>query len=51
MRWQIINGMYCATACGLMSWKFSSLHDAIEWVFATKTAADAAAGMEKDDAN
>jgi len=51
MRWKIIGGMYCVTACGLMSWKFSSLHDAIDWVFTAKAARSAAAGMEKNDAN
>ncbi|VFS64084.1 Uncharacterised protein [Kluyvera cryocrescens] len=22
MQWKVINGWYCVTACGLMSWKF-----------------------------
>lgn len=36
MQWKIINGWYCVTACGLMSWKFLSLADAIEWAFTSK---------------
>lgn len=38
MQWKIINGWYCVTACGLMSWKFRELADAIEWAFTSKLA-------------
>ncbi|VDA37175.1 hypothetical protein BANRA_02498 [Klebsiella pneumoniae] len=39
MQWQIINGWYCVTACGLMSWKFRTLPEAISWAFVSKLAA------------
>lgn len=38
MQWKIINGWYCVTACGLMSTKFRTLHEAINWAFVTKMA-------------
>ncbi len=31
MQWKIINGWYCVTACGLMSTKCRTLHEAINW--------------------
>lgn len=38
MQWKIINGWYCVTACGLMSTKCLTLHEAINWAFITKMA-------------
>lgn len=38
MQWRIINGWYCVTACGLMSWKFRSLQDGLRWAFTEKDA-------------
>lgn len=45
MRWQIINGWYCVTACGLMSWRFRSWREAVEWAFTTKLARSVADEM------
>ncbi|EMM0296582.1 TPA: hypothetical protein ACQ7JF_001960 [Klebsiella pneumoniae] len=45
MQWQIINGWYCVTACGLMSWKFRTLPEAIIWAFVSKLAAKTEMGM------
>lgn len=42
MQWKIINGWYCITVSGLMSWKFKSLRDGIEWAFVTREACNAA---------
>lgn len=39
MQWKIINGWYCVTACGLMSWKFRTLTEAISLAFVNKLAA------------
>ncbi|MEG2664320.1 MAG: hypothetical protein RSE33_16205 [Hafnia sp.] len=38
MQWKVINGWYCVTACGLMSWKFRTLGEAMNWVFVSKLA-------------
>lgn len=45
MQWKIIDGWYCVTACGLVSWKFHSLSDAIEWAFTRKLAVKTAMEM------
>ncbi|HDG9775862.1 hypothetical protein ACX64N_06510 [Raoultella planticola] len=45
MQWQIINGWYCVTACGLMSWKFRSLHEAFDWAYVNKLAVKTEMGM------
>ena len=37
MQWKIINGWYCVTACGFMSWK-----EGIKWAFVSKEARDVA---------
>ncbi|TDN60792.1 hypothetical protein [Scandinavium goeteborgense] len=42
MQWKIINGWYCVTVCGLMSWKFLTLREGIQWAFITKEATDVA---------
>ncbi|EHK5578512.1 hypothetical protein LKB41_002211 [Salmonella enterica] len=42
MQWKIINGWYCVTACGLMSWKFRTLAEGIKWVFINKVAHEVA---------
>ncbi|MEX3021558.1 hypothetical protein AB4K05_18360 [Kluyvera sp. STS39-E] len=42
MQWQFINGWYCVTACGVMSWKFRDLQEGIEWAFVTKEANEVA---------
>lgn len=42
MQWKLINGWYCVTACGLMSWKFRDLQEGVEWAFITKEANDVA---------
>lgn len=42
MQWKIINGWYCVTACGFMSWKFRSLQEGIKWAFVSKEARDVA---------
>ncbi len=36
MQWKIINGWYCVTACGFMSWKFRTLQEGIKWAFVSK---------------
>lgn len=38
MQWKVINGWYCVTACGLMSWKFRTLGEAMILVFVSKLA-------------
>ncbi|HBE5193820.1 TPA: hypothetical protein KMA46_000876 [Escherichia coli] len=38
MQWKVINGWYCVTACGLMSLKFRTLGEAMNWVFVSKLA-------------
>lgn len=40
MQWKIINGWYCVTACGFMSWKFRTLQEGIKWAFVSKEARD-----------
>lgn len=45
MQWKFSDGFYLVTICGLMSWKFSSLHDGIEWAFITKEAHNVANEM------
>ena len=44
MQWKIINGWYCVTACGFMSWKFRTLQEqeGIKWAFVSKEARDVA---------
>lgn len=42
MQWQFINGWYCVTACGVMSWKFRDLQEGIAWAFVTKEANEVA---------
>lgn len=42
MQWKIINGWYCVTACGFMSWKFRTLQEGIKWAFVSKKARDVA---------
>ncbi len=42
MQWKIINGWYCVTACGFMSWKFRNLQEGIKWAFVSKEARDVA---------
>lgn len=46
MRWVFTNGWYYATASGLVSWKFQSPKEAIEWAFITKEARRAAEELE-----
>lgn len=36
MQWKVINGWYCVTACGLMSWKFRTLGEAMNWVHTSR---------------
>ncbi len=38
MQWRIINGWHCVTVSGLMSWKFRTLREAVEWAFITREA-------------
>ncbi|AYC20090.1 hypothetical protein DZA65_03215 [Dickeya dianthicola] len=45
MSWRFINGWYCITACGLVSGKFLTLHEGIEWAFTAKAARNAAENM------
>ncbi|WP_193764280.1 hypothetical protein [Hafnia alvei] len=42
MQWKFSEGFYLVTICGLMSWKFTSLHDGFAWAFITKEARDVA---------
>jgi hypothetical protein len=46
MQWKIIDGWFCVTACGLMSSKFKTLHEAINWAFTTKLAFKTEMNME-----
>lgn len=46
MQWKFSDGFYLVTICGLMSWKFTSLHDGIEWAFITKEAHNVACEMD-----
>lgn len=48
MKFQLINGKYVFTVCGLgLQQPFTSFKAGVEWVFTTKTAAACAADMEK----
>lgn len=42
MQWKVINGWYCVTACGLMSWKFRTLGEGMKWAFTNKVAHEVA---------
>jgi hypothetical protein len=43
---QTINGFYCVTVCGFISWRFADFGEALQWAFITKVAFDAANRLE-----
>ncbi|WP_414618660.1 hypothetical protein [Serratia liquefaciens] len=39
---QTINGIYCVTVCGCVSWRFADFNEALHWAFTTRLAIDTA---------
>ncbi|HGM6654473.1 MULTISPECIES: hypothetical protein [Serratia] len=43
---QTINGIFCVTVCGCVSWRFADFGEALAWAFTTRVALDAANQLE-----
>ena len=48
MQWKKIDGWYCVTICGLMSWKFRNIREGIRWALITKEAREVEAAWTSE---
>lgn len=48
MQLKKIDGWYCVTICGVMSWKFRNIRDGIRWALITKEAREVEAAWTSE---